>query len=117
MLRRPDDPEELSADSANLNGRGLATDSEINVSTTDSSAARELRLRLWAEHLGCTEDDLRHADPVAILDGRWAEAAYAQQRIVTRRSGPLTAALYPYPRGHIMADFGPGEVESALLDR
>jgi hypothetical protein len=85
--------------------------------TTDSGAAREFRLRLWAEHLGCTEDDLRHADPVAILDGRWVEAAHAQQRIVTRRSGPLTAALYPNPRGHIMADFGPGEVESALLDR
>ena len=29
----------------------------------------------------------------------------------------ITAALYPYPRGHIVADFGPAEVESALLDR
>jgi phosphatidylserine/phosphatidylglycerophosphate/cardiolipin synthase-like enzyme len=106
-----------TAGSANLNGRGLATDSEINVSTTDSSAARELRLRLWAEHLACTEDDLRHACPNAILDGRWVEAAHEQLCIVTRRSGPLTAALYPYPLGHIMADFGPGEVESALLDR
>ena len=106
-----------TAGSANLNGRGLATDSEINISTTDSATARELRLRLWAEHLGCTEDDLRHVCPNAILDGRWVEAAHEQHCIVTRRSGPLTAALYPYPRGHIMADFGPGEVESALLDR
>jgi phosphatidylserine/phosphatidylglycerophosphate/cardiolipin synthase-like enzyme len=95
MLRRPDDPDEPSADSANLNGRGLATDSEINISTTDSRTARELRLRLWAEHLACTEDDLRHAAPAAILDGRWVAAAHQQHCIVTRRSGPLTAALTP----------------------
>jgi hypothetical protein len=117
MLWRPDDPDESSADAANQNGRGLATDSEINVSTTDSGAARELRLRLSAEHLVCTEDDLRHACPNAIRDGRWVAAAREQHFTVTRRSGPLTAALYPYPRGHIMADFGPVEVESALLDR
>jgi hypothetical protein len=117
MLRRPDDPEEPSADSVTLNGRGLATDSEINVSTTDSGAAHELRLRLWAERLACTEDDLRHADPTAILHGRWVAPAHEQHCIVTRRSSPLTAALYPYPLGHIMAAFGPAEVESALLDR
>ena len=58
-----------------------------------------------------------NACPNAILDGRWVETAHAQQWIVTRRSGPLTAALHPYPCGHIMANFGPGEVESARLDR
>jgi phosphatidylserine/phosphatidylglycerophosphate/cardiolipin synthase-like enzyme len=106
-----------SAGSANLNGRGMATDSEINVSTTDARAIRGLRLRLWAEHLGCTEEDLRDADPWTILSGPWLEAAYAQYRIVKDRRGPLMAALYPYPLGHTLADFGPGEVESALLDR
>jgi hypothetical protein len=100
-----------------LNERGLATDSQINVSTTDSGAARELRFRLWTEHLACTEDGLRHADPTAILDGRRVEAAHQQHCIVTRRFGPLTAAFYPYPLGHSMADFGPGEAESALLNR
>jgi phosphatidylserine/phosphatidylglycerophosphate/cardiolipin synthase-like enzyme len=106
-----------TAGSANLNGRGMATDSEINVSTTDVRAIRELRLRLWAEHLGCAEGELGDADPCAVLGGPWAEAAQAQYRIVKRRSGALTAALYPYPLGHTLADFGPGEVESALLDR
>jgi hypothetical protein len=90
---------------------------DINVSTTDSGAARELRFRLWAEHLACTEDDLRHTAPTAILDGRWVAAAHKQQCIVARRSGPLTAPLYPYPLGHRMAAFGPGEGESALLPR
>ena len=103
--------------SANLNGRGMVTDSEINIATTDGASARAVRLRLWAEHLCCPEDELRDADPVAILDGRWASTARAQQEIVARRSGLLTAALYPYPLGRVDADFGPGEIESALLDR
>ncbi len=103
--------------SANLNGRGMATDSELNIATPAQTAARTLRLRLWSEHLSCAEDEMRDADPVAILDGRWADTARGQQEIVARRSGPLTAALYPYPLGHVDADFGPGEIESALLDR
>jgi hypothetical protein len=45
------------------------------------------------------------------------KAAHEQHGIVKRRSGLLTAAVYPYPLRHIIADFGPGEVESALLDR
>ncbi len=103
--------------SANLNGRGMVTDSELNISAADGASARALRLRLWAEHLHCPEDELRDADPVAVLEGRWLETARAQRDIVARRSGILTAALYPYPLGRVDADFGPGEIESALLDR
>ena len=103
--------------SANLNGRGMVTDSELNISTADGASARALRLRLWAEHLCCAEGDLRDAAPAAVLDGRWVEVARAQAEIVARRSGPLTAALHPYPLGRVEADFGPGEIESALLDR
>jgi phosphatidylserine/phosphatidylglycerophosphate/cardiolipin synthase-like enzyme len=106
-----------TAGSANLNGRGMATDSEINLSTTDSGVIRRLRLRLWAEHLGCAEDDLADADPVVVLGERWPVVALKQRTVVTSRTGLLTAGLYPYPLGHIAADFGPGEVESALLDR
>ena len=106
-----------TAGSANLNGRGMATDSEINLSTTDTAVIRRLRLRLWAEHLGSTEEELADADPVRLLGQRFPTVALKQLAIVTSRSGPLTAGLYPYPLGHIAADFGPGEVESALLDR
>ena len=103
--------------SANLNGRGMATDSEMNVSTDDPTTARALRLRLWSEHLACSEATLRDADPAGLLWERWPIVAAAQQQIVARRSGPLTAPLYPYPLGHREADFGPGELEAALLDR
>jgi phosphatidylserine/phosphatidylglycerophosphate/cardiolipin synthase-like enzyme len=106
-----------TAGSANLNGRGMATDSEINLSTTDTAAIRRLRLRLWAEHLGSSEEELADDDPVMLLDQRFPAVAREQLTIVTSRSGPLTAGLYPYPFGHVAADFGPGEIESALLDR
>ncbi len=103
--------------SANLNGRGMATDSELNMSTTHRESIVDLRLRLWAEHLSVSADRLRDADPVSVLDGRWRTATTEQHGIVARRAGPLTAAVYPYPTGRVDADFGPGEVESALLDR
>jgi phosphatidylserine/phosphatidylglycerophosphate/cardiolipin synthase-like enzyme len=106
-----------TAGSANLNGRGMATDSEINLSTTDSDVIRRLRLRLWSEHLGCAEDELADADPVMVLGERWPAVAQNQLSMVTNRTGLLTAGVYPYPLGHVAADFGPGEVESALLDR
>ncbi len=103
--------------SANLNGRGMAGDSEINVTTTDRASIEALRLHLWAEHLNCREEELRAADPVTVLKERWVATAAAQQRTAKARSGLLTAAAFPYTTGRVDADFGPGEVESALLDR
>src|SRR5207245_1731159 len=37
--------------SANLNERGMEGDSEINAQVIDDELARDVRLRLWAEHL------------------------------------------------------------------
>jgi phosphatidylserine/phosphatidylglycerophosphate/cardiolipin synthase-like enzyme len=45
--------------SANLNNRGMRDDTEMNVAVLDAELARDLRLMLWAEHLGLmSEDDL-----------------------------------------------------------
>ncbi len=45
--------------SANLNNRGMHDDTEINVATLNAELAQDLRLMLWAEHLGMiSEDDL-----------------------------------------------------------
>ena len=45
--------------SANLNNRGMRDDTEMNVATLNAELARDLRLMLWAEHLGLmNEDDL-----------------------------------------------------------
>jgi phosphatidylserine/phosphatidylglycerophosphate/cardiolipin synthase-like enzyme len=43
--------------SANLNNRGMHDDTEMNVAVLDSELARNLRLLLWAEHLGLLSED------------------------------------------------------------
>ena len=43
--------------SANLNNRGMRDDTEMNVATLDAELAQNLRLLLWAEHLGLLRED------------------------------------------------------------
>lgn len=43
--------------SANLNNRGMRDDAEMNVATLHADFARELRILLWAEHLGMLNED------------------------------------------------------------
>ncbi|MFR9730657.1 phospholipase D family protein [Saccharopolyspora sp. MS10] len=94
--------------SANLNRRSWSYDSELTAAVVDEGGAfaRELRLRLWREHLGREHDlvaDL--ADPVAGTEvlrraaaelDRWHEGAGAGPRPpghLRRHSRPVTSAL------------------------
>lgn len=43
--------------SANLNNRGMHDDAEMNVAVLHSDFARDLRVLLWAEHLGLLDED------------------------------------------------------------
>jgi phosphatidylserine/phosphatidylglycerophosphate/cardiolipin synthase-like enzyme len=43
--------------SANLNNRGMRDDTEMNVGVLDAELAHDLRLLLWAEHLGLVTED------------------------------------------------------------
>lgn len=43
--------------SANLNNRGMRDDAEINVAVLDKDFARDLRILLWAEHLGMLNEE------------------------------------------------------------
>jgi phosphatidylserine/phosphatidylglycerophosphate/cardiolipin synthase-like enzyme len=43
--------------SANLNNRGMRDDTEMNVAVLDAELTRNLRLLLWAEHLGLITED------------------------------------------------------------
>ena len=43
--------------SANLNNRGMRDDTEMNVATLNAELAQDLRLLLWAEHLGLLSQD------------------------------------------------------------
>ncbi|MBS0241323.1 MAG: hypothetical protein JSS20_04045 [Proteobacteria bacterium] len=78
----------VSIGSANLNGRSLTNDTEIEIGIVDEERlditiggkparvtrfANELRCRLWSEHFGRPAQDF--ADPIASLPLLWTEAA------------------------------------------
>jgi phosphatidylserine/phosphatidylglycerophosphate/cardiolipin synthase-like enzyme len=91
----------LTIGSANLNEHSLFNDTEMNLVCHDERLARDVRLRLWAEHLGCSRDELE-GEPTEILDKRWRPSAEAGGTLrllphVSRRSrgilGPLNGFL------------------------
>lgn len=82
--------------SANLNRRGLATDSEMNVQALDAAGTRALRLRLWAEHLRVEEAEIAASDPVALIDTLFVERAREVAQLVREQRGILPALLHPY---------------------
>lgn len=87
--------------SANLNERGLVTDSELNAIVRDATVARALRLDLWSEHLGLSPGDLAAADPIDIIDGVWLARAAANQAIMRNGDRPLLGALRHYEPGRM----------------
>ena len=62
------DDEWLTIGSANLNEHSLFNDSEVNLVTDDAGLAREVRERLWTEHLG---EDCGGTDPLSVIEERW----------------------------------------------
>jgi phosphatidylserine/phosphatidylglycerophosphate/cardiolipin synthase-like enzyme len=67
----------LTLGSANLNEHSLFNDSELNVVTCDPELARATRLRLWAEHLELSEQEVS-SDPVNVVDELWKPIAEEQ---------------------------------------
>jgi phosphatidylserine/phosphatidylglycerophosphate/cardiolipin synthase-like enzyme len=102
------DDEWLSVGSGNLNRRGLATDSEMNVQSIAPEVARSLRVRLWAEHLGLHEEKVASADPIALVDNEWQTTAQSMEECV--RSIRMPAA------GHIRKYVPARNPASRLLD-
>ena len=95
------DDDWCSIGSANLNTRGLVTDSEINVVVIDDAVARELRTQLWAEHLGTAVEAIADVDPVRLIDTLWKERA--QENATAIRSGvsPLFSQAHRYESGRV----------------
>src|SRR3954451_5361654 len=98
----------LTIGSANLNAHSLFNDSEMNIVTCDPDLARTTRLRLWAEHLEASPEDV--AGPAHdVVDRLWRPIALEQRRRlaagrpathrlielrgVSRRSGALLGPL------------------------
>jgi phosphatidylserine/phosphatidylglycerophosphate/cardiolipin synthase-like enzyme len=85
----------LTVGSANLNEHSLFNDTEMNVVTDDPALARETRLRLWAEHLEQSVDDLA-GDPAEVIDGRWKPIS-AEQLERLKSGQPLTHRVVRLP--------------------
>jgi len=85
----------LTVGSANLNEHSLFNDTELNVVTHDGRTARDVRLRLWSEHL---EQPLEAVtgDVAEIIDAFWKPIGQEQRNRLT--SGlPLTHRVVELP--------------------
>lgn len=85
----------LTLGSANLNDHSFFNDSEMNVVTCDRQLARETRLRLWAEHLERSVEEVSGA-PAQVIDELWRPIA-AEQRDRHERGEPRTHRLLELP--------------------
>jgi phosphatidylserine/phosphatidylglycerophosphate/cardiolipin synthase-like enzyme len=104
----------LTIGSANLNEHSLFNDTELNVVTHDPGLARDLRLRLWAEHLGCEPADLQ-GDPTRIVDERWRPLA-EEQLERRQREEPTTHRLLLLPHVSRRAKGLLGPLNGFLVD-
>jgi phosphatidylserine/phosphatidylglycerophosphate/cardiolipin synthase-like enzyme len=68
--------------SANLNEHSLFNDTEANVIVRDPAFAREVRLRLWEEHLERPREEI-DGDPAGVFDELWLPLA--KERLEQRR--------------------------------
>lgn len=104
----------LTVGSANLNEHSFFNDTEMNVVTCDPIVARGTRLRLWAEHLERSVEEVS-GEPVKVIDELWRPIA-AEQLERRERGEPLTHRLLDLPgvSRRSMALLGP--LDSLLVD-
>jgi phosphatidylserine/phosphatidylglycerophosphate/cardiolipin synthase-like enzyme len=104
----------LTVGSANLNEHSFFNDTEMNVVTCDPILARGTRLRLWAEHLERSIEEVS-GEPVRVIDELWRPIA-VEQRERRQRGEPSTHRLQGLPgvSHRSMALLGP--LDSLLVD-
>jgi phosphatidylserine/phosphatidylglycerophosphate/cardiolipin synthase-like enzyme len=110
------DDEWLSIGSANLNTRGLITDSELNVVAHDPGLARRLRVALWAEHLGMPEQEIAAAEPRTLIDDVWRSRAAENAATITRADGLLNGNVHRYELGRMPGRIVLEEMESLTFE-
>lgn len=110
------DDEWLIVGSANLNDRGLVTDSEICAAVRDPDLARQVRLDLWAEHLEMPRQEVADKDPVELADGEWRDRAEQNATIIKSGTQPLISALHSYKIGHKPSDLVLEDAQSLTFE-
>lgn len=93
------DDQWLTVGSANLNGRGMATDTEMNVQAIAPEVAQDLRARLWADQLGIPAAEIASTDPITLIDEQW-------KGVADRLEAALRSSAPP-PSGHAIR-YSPG---------
>ena len=104
----------LTVGSANLNEHSFFNDTEMNVVTCDPTVARDTRLRLRAEHLERSVEEVS-GEPARVIDALWRPIA-GEQLERRRRGEPLTHRLQELPgvSRRSMALLGP--IHGLLVD-
>ena len=104
----------LTVGSANLNEHSFFNDTEMNIVTCNPAIARETRLRLWAEHLEYSIEEVS-GEPASVIDELWRPIA-TEQRERQERGEPLTHRLRELPgvSRRSMGLLGP--LDSLLVD-
>ncbi|HET7353927.1 MAG TPA: phospholipase D family protein [Gaiellaceae bacterium] len=93
--------------SANLNEHSLFNDTEVNVVVRDPAYAREVRLRLWQEHLERPREEI-DGDPARVFDELWlplAKERFERRKRDGHADGKLT--LLPHVSRRSEALWGP----------
>ena len=104
----------LTVGSANLNEHSFFNDTEMNVVTCDPTVARETRLRLWAEHLERSVEEVS-GEPTRVIDELWRPIA-GEQLARRKRGEAQTHRLQELPgvSRRSMGLLGP--LDSLLVD-
>jgi phosphatidylserine/phosphatidylglycerophosphate/cardiolipin synthase-like enzyme len=104
----------LTIGSANLNEHSFFNDTEVNVVTCDPGLARETRLRLWAEHLERSVEEVS-GEPAQVIDELWRPIA-GEQLERRKRGEPLTHRLQELPGASRRSMGLLGPLDSLLVD-
>jgi phosphatidylserine/phosphatidylglycerophosphate/cardiolipin synthase-like enzyme len=104
----------LTLGSANLNEHSLFNDTEMNVVTHDTALARQTRLRLWAEHLELSSEQVA-GEPAQVIDNYWKPIS--KEQLARRQAGqPLTHRLVRLPHISRRSERLLGPLQGLLLD-
>ena len=102
--------------SANLNERGLITDTELNAVVRDADVARSMRLELWSEHLGLPVEALATGDPTTLIDEVWTARAAANLASMHDGARPLIGTVQRYETGRMPGAWVIDEAQALTLE-
>jgi phosphatidylserine/phosphatidylglycerophosphate/cardiolipin synthase-like enzyme len=102
------DDEWFAVGSSNLNRRGIATDTEMDVQSIHPATAKALRVELWSKHLGLPPEEIARRDPIDLIDNVWPAIARQMEDAVRGSTPPPPASPRVYSTDR--------SVTSGLLD-